>query len=219
MPDGVGATIKRVADRAVLRGHDITDANSMYKVVKPNTTIKLYSIQDEAFVKTKSDYGVGGLSIPTVPGTMRIHQIMTDTPGKISYRNVSCYCSSGKMCDCYELKHFCFPVLTVTTAADTLAPTEVELRDASCKSLIDEYVVVKYDGVAYPGIVTDEDHDDVEVKCLHKVGENRFYWPMHDDICWHQRDSILGVIPPLEKVTGRHVRVAPALWEKILTRM
>ena len=143
MPDGVGATVKRVADRAVLRGHDITDANSMYKVVKPNTTIKLYSIQDEAFVKTKSDYGVGGLSIPTVPGTMRIHQIMTDTPGKISYRNVSCYCSSGKMCDCYELKHFCFPVLTVTTAADTLAPTEVELRDASCKSLIDEYVVVK----------------------------------------------------------------------------
>ena len=207
-----------MADGAVLRGSDITDAKSMYDVVQPSTTIKLYVIKDETFVKAKSDYGVGGLtSIPTVPGTMRIHQVMTDTPGKIAYRNVSCYCASGKMCDCYDLKHFSFPTCTVTVA-DSTASTEVELPDGG-KSLIDEYVVVKYDNIAYPGIVTDEDNDDVEVKCMSKVGNNRFYWPMHDDICWHKKDSILGLIPPPEKVTGRHMRISPAPWEQLLSKL
>ena len=42
--DGVSATIKRVADGTVLRGCYIIDAKSMYEVVKPNTTIKIYGI-------------------------------------------------------------------------------------------------------------------------------------------------------------------------------
>ena len=46
VPDDVGATIKRVADGAVLRGSDITDAKSMYDVVQPSTTIKLYVIKE-----------------------------------------------------------------------------------------------------------------------------------------------------------------------------
>ena len=52
----------------VLRGCDnITDAKSMYEVVKPNTIIKLYVIKDEAFVKAKSPDNDGGIitSIPT----------------------------------------------------------------------------------------------------------------------------------------------------------
>ena len=52
----------------VLRGCDnITDARSMYEVVKPNTIIKLYVIKDEAFVKAKSPDCDGGIitSIPT----------------------------------------------------------------------------------------------------------------------------------------------------------
>ena len=56
------------------------------------------------------------------------------------------------MCDCYELKHFSFPACTVKVA-DSTASTEVELPDCG-NSLIDEYVVVKYDDIAYPGIVT-----------------------------------------------------------------
>ena len=47
--------------------------------------------------------------------------------------------------------------------ADSPSSTEVELPGCNY-SLIDEYVVVKYDNTAYSGIVTDEDHDDVEVK-------------------------------------------------------
>ena len=88
---------------------------------------------------------------------------MTVTHGKIAYRNVSCCCASREMCDCYDLKHI-FPVSTVRVA-DSPALTEVELPGGN-HSLIDEYVVVKLDNTAYPGIVTDEDHDDVEVKFI-----------------------------------------------------
>ena len=69
----------------VQRECHITDSKSMYEVVKPNTTIKLYVIKDEAFVKAKSPDNDGGIitSNPThgIPGTMRIHQVMTDTQG------------------------------------------------------------------------------------------------------------------------------------------
>ena len=64
----------------------------------------------------------------------------------------------------------------------------MELPDGG-KNLIDKYVV----DIPYPGIVTDEDNDHVEVKCMFKVGNNRFYWPMHKDIilCCHKKDSIV----------------------------
>ena len=48
----------------VLRECDVTDAKSMYEVVKPKTT---YVIRDDAFVEANSDCDGGGLtSIPTV---------------------------------------------------------------------------------------------------------------------------------------------------------
>ena len=120
----------------VLRGCDnTTDARSMYEVVKPKTTIKLYVIKHEAFVKAKSPDNYGGSITSIMPGTMRVHHITTDTQGKIAYRNVSCCCASGKMCDCYDLKHI-FPVCTVRVA-DSPALTEVELPGGN-KSLIDE---------------------------------------------------------------------------------
>ena len=34
-----------------------------------------------------------------------------------------------------------------------------------------------------------------------------------------KKDSILGLIPPPEKVTGRHMLVTPALWEQLLSKL
>ena len=46
------------------------------------------------------------------------------------------------------------------------------------------HVVVRYGKQLYPGLVIDEDEADVRVKCMHKTGINRFFWPPRDDSCW-----------------------------------
>ena len=76
---------------------------------------------------------------------------MSATAGKISYRNVSCDCTSGEMCDCYDLKQFTFLSAVSRHWKSTTTMPMVSLIDCM-------YVVVKYDANAYPDIVMDEDH-------------------------------------------------------------
>jgi hypothetical protein len=90
-----------------------------------------------------------------------------------------------------------------------------EVDAAEVMSLLDKHVVVRYDGNLYPGIVIDEDHEDVQVKCMHKIGRNRFFWPSYDDICWYSKDDLVCELPEPEKVTQRHHQVDPAIWHKI----
>lgn len=80
---------------------------------------------------------------------------------------------------------------------------------------IDKYVIVNYDGILFPGIVTDEDHEDIEVKCLHRVGGNRFFWPHRDDILWYSKDNVIAEIPPPERVTDRHVQICSSIWQEM----
>ena len=46
--DGIGAVIKRTADRMIANGDDVTDAETMMKVLKTaNTTVKLYLVTEK----------------------------------------------------------------------------------------------------------------------------------------------------------------------------
>ena len=46
-----------------------------------------------------------------------------------------------------------------------------------------QYCVVMYDDKPYPGVIMSVDEDDVEVKCMHTLGKNMFFWPsIRDDI-------------------------------------
>ena len=54
------------------------------------------------------------------------------------------------------------------------------------EELIGEWCVVLYNNETYPGIIQDVDTESCAlVKTLHKVGVNRFYWPMKDDVIWY----------------------------------
>lgn len=81
-----------------------------------------------------------------------------------------------------------------------------------------------YQANTYPGIVTDIDDMDIEVKCMNSVGVNRFYWPQFrddvcwytiDDVCWYTIDEVLFLIPEPEKVGSRHVQGQPHPWTLI----
>jgi hypothetical protein len=70
--------------------------------------------------------------------------------------------------------------------------------------LMKKFVIVQYDSKFYPGLVTDIDENDVQIKCMHKIGDNRFFWPHRDDVCWYAASEVKAVIPEPQKVTSRH---------------
>jgi len=50
-------------------------------------------------------------NLPTIPGTMNIHQVISlaSEPGKIFYRDVSCFCASDKVsCSCFDVTERAF---------------------------------------------------------------------------------------------------------------
>ncbi len=84
---------------------------------------------------------------------------------------------------------------------------------------INRYVVVQYDGEPFPGLVVDVDDGEIEVKCLHKNGHNRFFWPRIEDKIWYSMDQLVAIIPEPQSVTQRHVQVDPPIWEAILKKL
>ena len=50
---------------------------------------------------------------------------------------------------------------------------------------------------------------------MHRIGNNRFYWPQNADICWYEKDDILAVIPPPSAVTARHMQVDVQIWSAL----
>lgn len=84
---------------------------------------------------------------------------------------------------------------------------------------VGKWCVIKYDGDAFPGIIQDIDEESVEVKCMCKVGMNRFFWPRLEDCIWYPWADVLGLIQPPKPVTKRHVQVSPKTWEAILNRL
>ena len=67
----------------------------------------------------------------------------------------------------------------------------------------------------YPGVIQDVDHDSAEVKVMHKIGTNRFFWPMLEDVIWYNYEHVVMLIPEPEPVTKRHVQINAEVWLKI----
>ena len=103
--------------------------------------------------------------------------------------------------------------------SDTANGVDVVLESvASVEHLLNNYVVVKYDGRNYPGKVVDIDtqQGEVQVSCMHKVGHNRFFWPARADLCWYTLDDILAVISEPTKVTGRHFQIETEVFNSVI---
>ena len=96
-------------------------------------------------------------------------------------------------------------------------PLEPVLTAAA--DLNNKWCVVIYDGVPYPGLETDCDDDSIEVKTMSRIGNNRFFWPVRDDIIWYEYASVVTLIPPPTPVTHRHVEIDKRYWIAICTKL
>jgi len=96
-PDGVGAGIKRLCDRLVLSGRELTDAASICREMKGLTKSRVYEVSDFGSIRLPDS------PIPCIQGIMRVHQIYSNTKGTVFTRDVSCYCSE-QLCWCFNPK-------------------------------------------------------------------------------------------------------------------
>ncbi len=133
--------------------------------------------------------------ILTVPATMKIHQVVTVTPGEILYQEVSCMCSTQKKlkCQCFTTQYFSFNKKASSVAAGI---------SWDHNEMIGKWCVLKYDNDLYPGIILNKDETHVQVKCMHRVGNNKFFWPSKEDILWYLFDDILQLIEEPQPVTS-----------------
>ncbi|GFS03152.1 hypothetical protein ElyMa_001142600 [Elysia marginata] len=100
IPDGIGATIKQAADRAVTFGSSICDASNFVSIVsKYCKAVHLYCVSQSDINGSKKASTINTLKLKPVPNTMKFHQIRCSKTGVIWHRDVSCFCVSGKDCD------------------------------------------------------------------------------------------------------------------------
>jgi hypothetical protein len=104
--------------------------------------------------------------------------------------------------------------VSVPLEAANPSPPSVDSSTPDPQTWLGKWVLVRYDKKLYPGVVQEVEEEDVLVKCMARVGENRFFWPMLDDTCWFFLEDILSAIEEPKAVGSRHVQVDPDIWEK-----
>ncbi|WAR00137.1 hypothetical protein MAR_024509 [Mya arenaria] len=88
------------------------------------------------------------------------------------------------------------------------------------ESLIGRYCVVEYDRLPYPGIILDVDEVDLEVKVMHRIGVNNFFWPLLEYRLWYEKSKVVALLSgEPEHVTKRHCQIDQVVWKAITDEM
>jgi len=209
-PDGVGGTLKRSADRIVKHGEDIPNAETMFhELKKSGTSVELFLVGEEE-VEKKGQEMLDGPQLVPVKGTMKIHQVICLSPGIIKYRDITCLCQAdkGKLdCPCYGLKEVSLVEGPIQEC--TREPTRPEVLT---KEEIGQWCIIKYDGEPFPGIIL-EVEEDLKIKCMHRNGINKFYWPSpREDVSWYRDDQIVCLITEPQPINKRSVQLEKSVW-------
>ncbi|XP_049337292.1 uncharacterized protein LOC107197431 [Astyanax mexicanus] len=202
-PDGVGAALKNLADRIVAYGQSIPDADILFQQLTLNSSVILFQVSED---KIKERGELVPPHLKAIPGTMKIHQLMSTTPGVVHTREVSCFCE--KNCQCFYPSRHAF----AEEEEGFTTPPEATIE-------VGQWVLVEYDNNLFPGVVTQIADDQYEVDTMNCAGENRFYVPsirFSGEKVWYYRQDIRDQIPEPLPVTSsaRHFCVLPDIWAK-----
>lgn len=193
-PDGVGGAVKRCADDMVRKGRDIQCPLDLYKILtEKESAIKFFWVAEGDVAKF--DEAVLEKLAP-VKGTLKLHQICSKVPGKICYRDVSCFCSrTTTTCSCdlptevdfnkdMEVRKQGETIsASVSTSVSASVPTSVSASTlTTVEDLNGKFVIVSYDGQPFIGQVLLSIGDEVQVSCMQQNGSrNSFVWPSPPD--------------------------------------
>jgi len=202
-PDGICGAIKREADLYVNRGGELQKPKALYEMLtKRGSSITLYWVTSESI--EKCDELIPG-NLEAVKGTMKIHQVVSSQPAKITHREVSCFCKrlATSPCPCYQ------PV-TVDLKATI---RQIENPSSSPPDLCGRFVVVTNDELPYVGQVLKVVEEELQISCMRQSGDkNLFLWPQTLDVTFYFRKDIHAVISEPEPATSRFSKLTCQDW-------
>ncbi|XP_022078608.1 uncharacterized protein LOC127533326 [Acanthochromis polyacanthus] len=206
-PDGVGGSVKRGADTFVLQGGDLQNPKDLFEFLKKSdSNVEFFWISEEDI--SLIDEAVPE-ELPVVKGTLAIHQVTASatTPGKISFRDVSCFCHrNGVVCECGEPCEFEMKVSSFSSKED------------SDEDLAGKMVIVSYEGKPFVGQVLKVLGEEVEVSCMQQSGRrNNFVWPQVADVIFYFRSDLKARISEPEPLTSRSSRLSDEDWNRFLS--
>jgi len=119
-----------------------------------------------------------------------ISEVSRKEKERISWRILSCFCSSPNGFSCFDPQVVTFQkegsvALSQGPPAQHNTSTNVLQRiDEVNDRLTGNWCVIIYDGDAFPGIIQEVDATDhcILVKTMSAIGSNRFFWPMRHDV-------------------------------------
>lgn len=90
--DGVGGYLKRKADQIVADGEDIPNAQQFYEKMHNISKIRLFLIDENAIKEFHQSLPT---NIPRLVGTLKVHQIFSNSYDTMKFRDLSCFCEKG----------------------------------------------------------------------------------------------------------------------------
>jgi len=116
--DGIGGSLKRIADRLVAQGQDIPDPQSLYNPLKGKTITELFYVTPSDITATEAL--LAGVLVKRVPSTMRLHQVVLSQPNHVETRHLSCSFvvlvlgvdTTSSMKTSVRWRHVCFYIIS-----------------------------------------------------------------------------------------------------------
>ncbi|KAJ4939070.1 hypothetical protein JOQ06_028532 [Pogonophryne albipinna] len=183
--------------------------------MKESSKVKLFYVSEEEV--EKKDESLHQVPLFTVKGTMKMHQVLSISPGILKYRDISCFCQAAEGvfdCSCHSLQEVSLVATEHAEKALDVRPDVIKHHHSG------QWCVVRYDDQPYPGIILEVEEHNVKVKCMHRNGINRFFWPSpREDVNWYGDDQIMCLIPEPLAVNKRSVQIEQELWEFIMGQL
>ena len=166
--DGVGGTVKRLADSRVLAGEEIQNVSQLYNCLRDITTVKLFLVNQFLTIGDT-------IRIPPVPGTMKIHQFTAHVDGTVVYRDLTCYCNSDIMCSCYEAK---VVNLCPENPCEVVLPQESSAEQlTTCRPTFNELEILNIENSTVDSQIVHE--QAAEIECIASSFAQQVDLPMH----------------------------------------
>ena len=194
--DGLGGTVKRMADEAIRQGKSIIqDARDFYRW-SIQSSMKgvefVYVDKDECETKRQE---IQAKQIKPVKESLKIHAVVGVSPTDLLTRKTSCYCASclkGEFCDGWtaaKLQPKTIPeriqeAPEVPEIEETREEIE-ETRDEMKEYEVGKYVACMYQAVWYIGIIEEIDTEEKEVHVRFMEHTRKLLrWPSREDKLW-----------------------------------
>ncbi|XP_055924519.1 uncharacterized protein LOC129956613 [Argiope bruennichi] len=185
-PDGIGAVLKRTADRIVAEGKDVHNYNTFISVLRESCKgVTLFEVTNDDV--NKSDELISE-DIKTFFGTMKVHQVAYSSKSNmLNFRSLSFFtCDASILC-----KHYNLGTAFEYNSKSTVSSVDDCNKGKNSEVLnIGDWVLVEYEKNLYPGELKAMCLKYVTVDLMVPARGGKYKWPFPKDIHNYPRTDI-----------------------------